>query len=132
MTHGVNNYSVFFTYSFYDFTDDDEVIQKKLIESLNCICFENQTIEQAMPYAAWGDRKKLGNVNWLLASTEWSHCVYQWAKEWLQRNSASQVLEIGPGGGLMSSVLLKINPNISIDWVLFGDPDFVFDVKVIK
>lgn len=62
----------------------------------------------------------LGYLNWLLRSTMWSHWCYLWERDILSNCNEQKVLEIDPGYGLISAVLLKEFPNARIDWILFG------------
>lgn len=126
MVHNITDYSIFLRHSFHDFTDEDPNLQEILMESINMICFKNETLESAIPYIPYanpGERDQLGRINYMLYSTEWAHWAYLWEKELIHLYQYQSVLEIGPGYGLMSLVLLKQFESIHIDWLLLGDPE---------
>lgn len=118
MAHNICNYGIFFKTDFHDFMDEDIDLQAQLMEAVNAICFEEKITETVLPYGAWSNGKP-GDCNWMLRSTQWSHWAYIWEKEILKQYGKS-VMEIGPGFGLMSLVLLKGFPDVELDWVLLG------------
>lgn len=119
MVHNICNYGIFLNTNFYDFLDEDCDLHIQLMNAINEICFKETSSETVLPYGEWGNGD-LGDCNWLLKSTCWSHWAYIWEKELLER-SGRKVLEIGPGFGLMSLVLLKEFSDIEIDWIIFGE-----------
>lgn len=72
-------------------------------------------------YSLGRDPSKLGNVNWLLRSTEWSHPSYLYIYDFLKGHPDAKILEIGPGWGLMSFVIARLFPKVEIDWLLYGN-----------
>lgn len=50
MTHGIGEYGIFLSESFHDFEDENVKLQGQLMETINEICFENETLEDALPY----------------------------------------------------------------------------------
>lgn len=126
MTHRIEDYSIFLPNSFWHFTDEEKRLRNIVVESVNQICFEGEKAEDAMPYqgiAVGGDGKKLGILNYLLHSTIQTGYAYQWEKQIVEALRVKRVLEVGPGYGLMSLVLLKQFDDISIDWIIFGEPE---------
>lgn len=125
MTHGVNEYSIFLNTEFHDFIDENVDIQDNILGSINEICFLGEKVEEALPQVGiemGKDGSQLGKINWLLKSTEWSHWAYLWGEKLLS-NNRNKVLEIGPGYGLMTAVLMRMYQNISVDWIIFGSED---------
>lgn len=122
MTHNIHSYSIFLSHPMHDFADEDCALQEVLIESINDICFKDETISSALPYISSTsiDKNKVGNVNFLLYSTTWSHWAYLWSKDLIEKKKYAEVLEIGPGYGLMSLVLLKLSQKVNITWFLLG------------
>lgn len=124
MVHGIRDYSVFLTNNFHDFTEEDRELQTNILDQINYICFEGEREEEALPMVGLflgGDGSQLGILNWLLKSTEWSHFAYLWGKDFISGNEVDYALEIGPGYGLMSSVLIKYSEHMRIDWLLYGE-----------
>lgn len=121
MAHNICNYGIFLRADFHDFLDEDEDLQMQLMDAVNAICFEEEITETVLPYGAWSIGKP-GDCIWMLRSTQWSHWAYLWEREILKRQGKN-VLEIGPGFGLMSLVLLKGFPEIELDWMLLGKED---------
>lgn len=123
MIYGIKDYSIFLNTSFHDYSNDDFSIQKVLLDAINEMCLKEERVEKALPLDECGEGSKLGNINWLLNSTKWSNWIYLWDKKILDQNKNADVLEIGPGFGLMSTILLKMYPNIHLDWLLLGDKE---------
>lgn len=119
MAHKICDYGIFLNASFHDFSDEDMDLQILLMEAINEICFREESAETVLPYGEW-ENGKLGDCYWLLKSTRWSHWAYIWEKDILTQNGSS-ILEIGPGFGLMSFVLLKEFLDIKIDWVVLEE-----------
>lgn len=142
MVYNIHNYSIFLNHEFHDFIEEDKEIHKNLIEAMNTICFEGEDIRTALPYipeSGDGERNRLGRINFLMYSTLWAHPAYLWEKELITCNQYKSILEIGPGFGLMSLVLLKIFSDVQIDWLLLGkkgtileESDSRFDLGLIK
>lgn len=123
MTHNIRSYSIFLNHPMHDFCDEDYELQKALLESINDICFKDEEMNSALPYisSTSSDKNKVGNINFLLYSTTWSHWTYLWAKDLIEKKGYTEVLEIGPGYGLMSLVLLKLFQKVHINWYLLGE-----------
>lgn len=124
MTHNIENYSIFLTWEF-DYADKNPELQNRIMESINEIAYEGETPERAMPFVAISNRNgkdaTLGNLTTLVQSLRCSQWVYPWEDQLMKNSNIERVLEVGPGFGLMSLVLLKGFPNISIDWMMYGD-----------
>lgn len=118
MAHNICNYGIFLRTDFHDFLDEEAELQELLMDAVNDICFEKEVTETVLPYGAWSIGRP-GDCIWMLRSTQWSHWAYIWERE-LLKQQRKKVLEIGPGFGLMSLVLLKESPDIELDWVLLG------------
>ena len=106
------------------FGGENDRLYQVVIEGINTICFEKESTKKALPYIGYslgGDGSRLGNANWLIKSTGWSHPGYVWIDRWLADMKNAEILEIGPGFGLMSYAFLKLYPHISISWMIFGD-----------
>ena len=129
MTHNIESYSIFFKERFHDFSYEDKVLHDTYMEAINEICFSNETVEDALPLNAWGDKGKIGITNWCLGSSLWSHWAYRWAKEYIEHTNTEKILEIGPGYGTMSLVLLKLYSHLQMDWIIFGEPDYVLNLN---
>ncbi len=143
MVYNIQSYSIFLRHMFHDFTDEDNDLQTILMESINMICFKNETMESAMPYipSTAEGKDQLGKINFLMYSTGWAHWAYLWEKEIINSYGYQSVMEVGPGHGLMSLVLLKQFENIRLDWLLLGiaqegkkleDSDNWFDLGLKK
>ena len=124
MTHNIENYSIFLNWISFDFADENPELQNRIMETINEIAFEGETPEEAMPLigiANGSNGATLGILNVLLQSLQCSQWAYPWENKLIEEQHVERVLEVGPGFGLMSLVLLKGFPNISIDWILYGD-----------
>ena len=132
MAHHICDYGIFLNTNFHDFMDEDPELHRQLMEAVNEICFREETTETVLPYGEWRNGNP-GDCNWMLKSTRWSHWAYLWEREIL-RQSDKDVLEIGPGYGLMSLVLLKEFPDVRLDWIILGEENsqFVSGLKKIK
>lgn len=122
--HGVETYSIFMIAPFYDFVDTDLGLQNKLMDSINDIAFAEDTLGNSAPLGSITDMgvdSQFGCLNFLLHSTEWSHWAYQWEQQVIKEQNMERILEVGPGYGLMSLVLLREFGNIYIDWLIFGN-----------
>ncbi len=117
LAHGIQSYGIFIDEFFHDFSEQDERLQEILLEAINIICFENEESVVTIPYSHGGDWQP-ARLNFLLWSTLWAHWAYLWEKEEIERNKYKEILEIGPGYGLMSLVLLTQFQDIHIDWML--------------
>lgn len=115
----IESYGIFLKMSFHDFLDEDQDLMKIWLEAANKICFENENLETIMPYNC-GDNWSYIRLNFMLWSTRWSHWAYLWEKEIIEQKAYHDILEIGPGYGLMSLMLLKQFDNINIDWMLLN------------
>lgn len=120
MVHGVVDYGIFYVTGFHDYSNEDVMLHNVLLDAVNEICFDGETVEIALPLDAWNGGNGVGISNTLLGSTRWSNWIYIWENEFLEENRNAKVLEVGPGYGLMTLVLLKIFPNIQVDWLLMG------------
>ena len=124
MVMNIIDYSIFFRMHGHSFITENKEINEIIIEAINYICFNDEEPNNALPYYGFsmgGDGAKLGNINWLIKSTEWSHPGYNWLDCLYERNKNIKVLEIGPGYGLLSYYLLRRYENAKIDWLLFAD-----------
>lgn len=115
--NGITSYGIFLKTLFHDFLDEDLGLMKVWLKAVNEICFTNENPKTIMPYNC-GDNWRYIRLNFMLWSTRWSHWAYLWEKELIQRKSYQNILEIGPGYGLMSLVLLEQFHDINVDWVL--------------
>lgn len=126
MTHQIEDYSIFLPNSFWHFSDKEIQFRDIVMESINTICFKDEKIEEAIPYqgiAIGKDGRKIGILNVLLYSTIQSGYAFLWEREILKQHKMRKILEIGPGFGLMSLVLLKQFDDIDIDWIIFGESE---------
>lgn len=120
LAYGIRDYSIFLNHRFHDFYGENDELQNALMDAINIVCFKDEDTVNAMPYipeSGVGVRNELGRLNYLLYSTLWSHWAYLWLLE-LLKSVRYEILEIGPGYGLMSCILLKLFPDIHIDWLL--------------
>lgn len=124
MVKQIYDYSIFFRMHGHSFASEDKVIHNIIIDGINNICLRNEEPTIALPYQGFslgGDGAKLGNLNWLIKSTEWSHPGYHWMADIFEKNKELKVLEIGPGYGLLSYYILRLYENAKIDWLLFSE-----------
>lgn len=124
LAHGMKDYGIFLETMHHDFQEENEELQERLMNAINILCFEGEDEESALPHvgiAIGGDGAKLGDVNWLLMSTIWSHWAYLWIEEILEKEKKKKILEVGPGFGLMSLVFLEKYKEIQIDWAIYGE-----------
>lgn len=124
LIHGISNYGIFLNTSFHDFTDEDKEVQQTLLESINMICFDDEELENALPYC-YGTEWQPARLEHLFWSTLWSNWAYLWSKKIIGHHKYKQIMEVGPGYGLMSLMLLKQFHDIHVDWVLLGGNDAV-------
>lgn len=117
--NGIKSYAIFLKTTFHDFLDESKELMKTWLEAVNEICFLNENAEEIMPYNC-GETWCYIRFNFMLWSTSWSHWAYLWEKELIEKKPYSDILEIGPGYGLMSLMLLKQFNNINIDWMLLN------------
>lgn len=130
MIYHIERYCIFFLEDFHSFLEDgEEELHTFLMEGINRIALEGRDILDAVPYVQISsglDGAKLGIINYLIYSTTWSHYVYRWLYEEYGKGTAqvSDVLEIGPGHGLLSYVLKKYLPEgASLEWICFDSKD---------
>lgn len=116
MINKVYCYSIFLNRYFHDFMDEDKDLQKALWDSVNSICFKKEYVDKVLSYI--GGFIKL---DFLLWSSLWSHWAYLWEKEEIKKNQYQEIMEIGPGYGLMSMTLLEQFRDIQITWLLLED-----------
>lgn len=120
LMYGIKKVSIFFMNDFYKFQNDE--LLKKVIDAINALCLERESVEIAVPYTSLcsGDISgKLGEINDMLLSTTWSHYVYEWLYDDI--NSNDKLLEIGPGYGLLTYTMLKKHEAVKFDWIIYGN-----------
>lgn len=141
MAYDISVYGIFLNSTFHDFCDENKELQTVIMESINTICFEDEKYDSALPYlpSITNQQKNLGRLNFCLYSITWTHWVYLWEIELINAKKCNEVLEIGPGYGTMSLVLLKMFPQVHIDWMLMGEngkalegSDFEFEAGLAK
>ena len=99
MAHHIKDYGIFAVFSSHMYLDDYDM-HGKILDSINYICFEDESISTGLPYVSYASGVyggKLGNLNWLLTSTLWHHYVCTWINRMLIEKSDCQILDIGPG-----------------------------------
>lgn len=124
MAHNIKKYSVFIRAISHSFINENNAVHELFMDGINKICFENETMESALPQAGYSsgrDCSVLGNVNWLLKSSEWSYYGFGWISELFDTSKELKIFEVGPGYGLMSYILLRMYPKSSMHWVVFGE-----------
>ncbi len=124
MVKNIRDYSIFFRMHGHSFMSENNEINEIIIDGINQICFRDEEEIEALPYCGFslgGDGARLGNINWLIKSTEWSHPGYNWIEGLFEKDKELKVLEIGPGYGLLSYYVLRIYDKAKIDWLLFAD-----------
>ncbi|SCZ76081.1 class I SAM-dependent methyltransferase [Pseudobutyrivibrio xylanivorans] len=123
---GIDNYSIFFRHNCHSFYFENKNLFNAIMNGINYICFYDEKQKDALPFCGYSlgkDQSILGNVNWLLNSTEWSHPSYIYIYDYLSKNQDARILEIGPGLGLMSYVFANLFPKTNIDWILLRDEE---------
>lgn len=123
LAHGVKDYGIFLETIFHDFEEESEELQIRVMNAINMLCFEDENVESSLPHVGLsigGDGSKLGDLNWLLKSTTWSHWAYLWIEDILEKERKNKILEVGPGFGLMSLVFLEKYKELELDWAIFG------------
>lgn len=126
LAHNIDDYSIFTLIEGHSFFEENNSIHQSLMDGINFICFEEERIEDAIPYCGYShgkDGSKIGALNWLVGSTQWSYPGYYWTHSFLDNHENGSVLEIGPGYGLFSYVLLKDFSRINIHLFLLGNPN---------
>lgn len=123
--YNIQNYSIFFIERFHDFNiEGEKELHDLVIDSINKISLDEKTIEEVAPVlsnVSGQDLTKLGNLNYLLYSTTWSNHVYKWIYEqYKDLYEEHDVLDIGPGYGLLSMIIAKLASEINIDWICFS------------
>lgn len=119
--------SIFFETYFHDFTAENPDLKADILAAVNEVGFDetqNGTISTSGNVSGGLSLAKMGTFVEFLYSTAWSHHVYLWEREYIQNLPKSRILEIGPGEGLMSLVLLNKFKSINIDWLLFAARPF--------
>lgn len=130
MIYNIERYSIFFIEDFHSFSNDMlQQIHEYIMDGVNWIGLDKRKMLDAVPYVQISsglDGAKLGNLNYLLYSTTWSNHVYKWLfEEYKNIEEMIEVLEIGPGHGLLSYVLKRIKRNINLEWICFDSKDKV-------
>jgi len=127
----INEYSVFFQYNYYEYPND---LNDIIIKSINTILSNNIDMQSVFPSTASGYdvNQGLGIARFLLDSTSWWHWLLLWLNEDLEkRKNVIDILEIGPGYGLLSTILKNIRNNFNLDWLSFGTAP-VLDINFDK
>ncbi len=122
MANGISEYSIFIRNSSHSFAEEDINLHEIYMQGINKICFENEDVSSALPLFGLpsGNGGRIGIINELLSSSEWWHFGSLWIKKEYQPDQKIRILEIGPGYGLLSYMLLSMFPNASMHWILFG------------
>lgn len=132
MTHGIEDYSIFLNEISYDFSYENPQLEYIILKAINEFSFKGISAKDALPllpsYSA-GSGAKLGYLNWHFETLYKEHYAYVWGAEILDKMPYANVLEIGPGMGLMSAVFLEMFDRISIDWYNFGKQEFTKSVN---
>ena len=123
--YNIHNYSIFFLEKYHNFeTEGILELNNIIIDSINQIMIEEKDINEVAPImsnVAGGDTSKLGNINYLLYSLMWTNHIYKWIyKDVYGSNMQLDVLDIGPGYGLLSMVITRIVQNVNLNWVCFS------------
>jgi 2-polyprenyl-3-methyl-5-hydroxy-6-metoxy-1,4-benzoquinol methylase len=126
LAYDITEYGVFFINNYYDFHDEGlDGLSDAVMAGINRIAFhphEDGVLPVSSNVMGGGGSNNLGNANYLLNSTEWSHPAYAWIHQFLMEAKRSvDVLEIGSGFGLLSMVMKQINPDFNLDWISFGE-----------
>lgn len=121
----IDDYSIFFTERMHDFdTENEEELADVLIDTINKISLEGKSIKEVAPLKtniSGEDQSKIGILNYLLYSTTWSHHVYKWLYHELKSFKEDvEVLDIGPGYGLLSALIARVMDSCHINWLCFS------------
>lgn len=119
--HGHGEYGVAFIEKFHFF--NEVILQDNLIKVMNQILCDGKEINEIVAPglnvgASAGILRDIPELCW---TTTWSHWLWEWFYEEYLRDSNKSIdmLEIGPGKGVFSGVVHKINGNIRIKWLMF-------------
>lgn len=129
--YGVEDYSVFYIESFHNFLHDGyEEIHNILMTEMNQIGQLNPT---GVPiHRDYQIGNHLGLYDDLIKSSTWSNPLYiELYKRLKKEEQSKDILEIGPGYGLLSATLKSTNKNLNIDWVVYKS-DYVEDGEDIS
>ena len=121
--HGYKEWGLSFTEIYHAFCGDSFQIQlhKIVLEEINKIlCGEKNIDEVIKPVVNVGPAGDLlGDIPELCWTTTWSNCLLEWFYLRYKIETGLVVLEIGPGKGVFSAVMHRINTNINIEWLIF-------------
>ena len=118
--HNINDYSIFFQSAFYEYPD---FLRQVIISSINMILKTNHEMQYYIHGNSNGADKNegVGLARYLLTSTSFWHCILLWLNDdFAQNKDVFDVLEIGPGYGLLSLILKKISGAFNLDWLSYG------------
>ena len=123
--YNIHNYSIFFLEKYHDFeTEDILELNNIIIDSINKIAIKDKDINEVAPImsnVAGSDTSKLGNINYLLYSLTWTNHIYKWIYNDVNgSNNQLDVLDIGPGYGLLSMIITNIAKNVNLNWLCFS------------
>ena len=129
MTHHITDYSLFLIRNYNDIGDEYPELNELIYGALNTVCFKNETVESALPHIGFcsgQDTGSLGALDYLISSEEKIYPEFIWTYNFVNENKNIKALEIGPGLGFMSLVLLRASSDMQMKWINFGDPNSVF------
>ena len=121
--HGIFDYSIFFFSPYYRFSNP--MVRELYIKGIENLCLDIPEMD-SLPLVGQelgGTGEKLGSINYLLKLSTKIHGVLNWVQKILKQSNQEKfrVLDIGPGKGLVSYLLLSLRDNICVDLLLFGD-----------
>lgn len=117
--YGVKEYSVFFVESFHNFADDGyKELHDIFLNEMNQLA---PLYKKGVPiYRDYETGTNLGLYDDFIKSSTWSHPLYiELYKRLKEETQKTDILEIGPGYGLLSATVKAINKNSNIDWVVY-------------
>lgn len=124
--HGEESYAVALMETYHAYTEDGKVsgLQNITMDMISHILCDGKSVAEIIhPVINVGPG---GNIMFpfdeLCWSTTWTHHLMQWFYEKYYEKSLKgekTMLEIGPGKGLFSAVVHRINPDIRIEWLMF-------------
>lgn len=115
--YGVKEYGIFFTSNFSDY---EPQLRSIIIEAMNEVSFLGSR-EENLPYVI-GNNLSLGIVDKVIGTTYFSTPIINWLYDMLPTVSDGySVLDLGPGWGLISYIMKKINPDFDLSWLVFSE-----------
>ncbi len=119
--HGYQDYGLAFVDRFHRF--DNDVLHNYIMEVFNNILCDGKQMNQiCAPIPNVGPQGTiLRSIPELCWTTTWSNEIIDWIyeKHGNGNDEKLDMLEIGPGKGVLSLVVKKINESININWLMY-------------